>query len=286
LYNKLLSFSGWSLFGSATNVVTQKGFIFLVNIFYGLSVNAALGIANQVNTAVFNFVNSFASSYRPQIVKSYAKDDKSHLYGLISATSRISFSLMLIPILILIFNMPLILSIWLSEVPSYTAEFCQIILVCTLIDATTTPYNTAIMATARIKNYQLWISFSYVLDIAISYSLIMMGVLPYVVFVSRIFTRGFLNAIIGLCFVRCLVGFPIMKYLHNCILPICIILIILLPFLVGMYKHLEGFTMLLYSTLFITLIGATAIYFLMLSQSERMQLHKIVHNKLLRKQEK
>lgn len=283
LYKKLLSFSGWSLFGSATNIVTQKGFVFLVNIYYGLAVNAALGIANQVNAAVFNFVSSFSSSYRPQIVKSYAQGEQSRLFELISMTSRLSYSLMALPILLLIFNMPLVLNIWLKDVPLYTMQFCQIILVCSLIDAITIPYNAAIMATAKIKKYQLWISFSYVLDILVSYIFIRLGVLPYLVLFSRILTRGLFNAVIGLVFVSKLIDYPVFVYLRKCIFPILITLLIMLPVLLVLYNFMDGFKMLLWSTLFSIVVGLPSICFLLLTKSERCKIYNVVEHKILRK---
>ncbi len=75
-----MSYSGWSLFGSFSNVATQNGFLYLLNIYYGVAANAAMGIANQVNHAMSTFVSSFQTSSRPQIVKSYASKEKDRFF--------------------------------------------------------------------------------------------------------------------------------------------------------------------------------------------------------------
>ena len=91
LFKTLISFSGWSLFGSAANVSSKQGTDILLNIFYGVMVNAAMGIANQVNNAVNGFVQNFQTAFKPQIVKSYAANETDYLIRLIFQTSKFSF---------------------------------------------------------------------------------------------------------------------------------------------------------------------------------------------------
>lgn len=269
LYGQLFSFSGWSLVGSATNVATQNGFIFLLNIFCGVAVNAAMGIANHVNTAVVSFVSSFQTSYRPQIVKSYAKGDISHLNKLIATTSKISFSLMIIPTLILLVNMPLVLELWLGNVPNYAVEFCQLILICVIIDAITGSYNAAIMATGRIKKYQLSISMSFLLDLIVSFALLKIGIQPYMVLFSRIFTRGILNMFIGLYFIKKELGFRVSYYFRNCIVPIIVSLLICIPMTIFLRYSCTGWTLLVASSITISIVMATTLLFIVFKKEER-----------------
>lgn len=280
LYSKLFSFSGWSLMGSATNVATQNGFIFLLNIFCGVAVNAAMGVANQVNTAVTSFVSSFQTSYRPQIVKSYAKGDISHLNSLITSTSKISFSLMIIPTMILLVNMPLVLKLWLENVPNYAAEFCQLILVCVIIDAITGSYNAAIMATGKIRNYQMAISISFLLDLLISYVLLKFGIVPYLVLLSRIATRGLTNMAIGLFYIRKELGFKIKEYLKTCIFPITTTFLICLPVLFLVTQYSNGWTRLFLSTISISVIMILCVMYIILERHERTYILSLLKNKI------
>lgn len=269
LYKRLFSYTGWSLLGSGTNVLTQQGFIFLINIYYGVVVNAAMGIANQVNAAVAGFVGSFLTSYRPQIVKYYAQEDVLHVNWLISMTSKMSFTLMIIPVVLLIFNMPFILGLWLGEVPNYAVEFCQIILICTLIDAVTGSYNAAVMASNQIRNYQIAISCSFVLDLIFSFILIKVGVLPYLVLISRIMTRGLINMIIGLIFINKLVKFDIPAYIKRVLVPMLVTICLILFMLCFLNNYPTGVLRLVISSIAIVPVAALSIYYLLFTKVER-----------------
>lgn len=282
LYKQLFSYMGWTVFGSGANILTQQGLVFLINIFYGVVVNAAFGIANQVNTAIVQFFNSFQISYRPQIVTSYAQGDIEHLNRLITLTSKFSFSLIIIPSLILIFNMPLILGLWLSDVPQYCVEFCQIIIICTIIDAITGSYNAAIMATSQIRNYQFAISLSFVFDLILSFILIKLGVLPYLVLLSRIATRGLLNMFIGLIFISQKIKFNVKLYLQEVIFPIVVIMIVLVPLLILLYWNTDGWPLLVFSIIYIVLSFGMAMYYLLLNKQEKKYLAEFVRSRIRR----
>lgn len=283
LFQRLFSFTGWSLWGSGANVLTQQGFAFMLNIFYGVAVNAAMGIANQVNAAMNSFVGSFQTSYRPQIVKAYAQKDTDHLNGLIFTTSKMSYALMVLPTLLLIFNMPLLLNVWLDKVPPYAVQFCQMILICIIIDATTGSYNAAIMATGRIRNYQLAISVSFCLDLAASFLLIKAGVLPYLVLVSRIATRGLCNMLIGLFFLKSMLLFNIKSYARKVIVPILAQLCIMAPVLAFFYGRFNSWTMLGLSSLIIVLLGTFTILYVVFNPAERSYVLNAIKDKISRK---
>ena len=70
-----MSFSGWSFLGQVAIVFSSQGNNILLNMFYGVVVNAALGISNQVNSALMSFVSNFQTAFKPQITKSYANND-------------------------------------------------------------------------------------------------------------------------------------------------------------------------------------------------------------------
>lgn len=91
LYKRLASFSGWSLFGGMANTAASQGLNVLMNIFFGVTANAAMGVASQVNTAVYNFVANFQTAFKPQIVKSYATQEREYFMDLIIYTSKYSY---------------------------------------------------------------------------------------------------------------------------------------------------------------------------------------------------
>ena len=75
LLKKMASFAGWNFFGQSTAVISNQGVNLLMNLFFGVLVNAARGISGHVQSAVMQFVNSFTVALNPQITKSYASGD-------------------------------------------------------------------------------------------------------------------------------------------------------------------------------------------------------------------
>lgn len=271
IFSKMFSFSGWTLFGGFSNVATQNGFLFMLNMFCGVVANAAMGIANQVLTALESFIGSFQTSFQPQIVKSYAQGEINRVSSLINSTSKFSFALMFLPACLLIVNIQLALEIWLNNnVPEDAEHFCQILIACCVIDAITGPFNCAIMATGKISKYQLSIGGSFLLDLTISYILFKTGLKPYYwILLSRFMTRGVLNGFIGLSFLKSLIGFDIKVYLQRTILPILSLIVIMIPLLYLVYTSFEGVKLLLISVPVLALSYAIVCYYVLFSVSER-----------------
>jgi O-antigen/teichoic acid export membrane protein len=103
LLNNMISFSGWNLLGGVTGVAVNEGPNYFINIFLGVGVNAAMGIAKQVGSAVYSFTANFQTAFNPQIVKLYAAKDKENLFDLIYRSSMVSYYL------IFIISLPIIL---------------------------------------------------------------------------------------------------------------------------------------------------------------------------------
>lgn len=217
-YMKLLSFSGWSLFGSLGVVGASQGLNILINIFYGVVVNAAMGIANQVQVAVVVFMNNFQTAFNPQLIKSCAAGECDYFEKLICQTSKYSFFLIYIIALPLITAASSVLDLWLGEVPPYTEQFVQLLLICILIEAVATPLWTAVQAVGRIRNYQIMIAVIVLLNIPISYLCFHLGYAPtsavivkVVLGVVALFARGI--------YLSRVAQFSLMGYARGVIVP-------------------------------------------------------------------
>lgn len=277
---RILSFSGWTLLGSSANTATQQGTNLLMNNFVGLIANAALGFASQVNIAVSKFVNGFSTAFTPQIIKLYAQKEYESMHILMNRSSKFSFVLCYLMALPLITNMGFILSLWLgNNVPMYTKEFCQLILVCTIFDATTGVYNTTITATGKIKYYQTAISLSFLLDLACCYVLLVCFINPVFVFGSRIMTRGIINMLIGLYFVKSYTHFDILNYSKTVLLNIILTMIISILPVYFIAKVTDGWICLISTSLVSVLLITICSLYIIMTQSERQS----VLSKLLRK---
>lgn len=277
----ILKFSGWNLLGGASNIATQQGVSLLFNNFVGLVANTALGFANQVNGAVGKFVSSFTTAFNPQVTKLYAQNELNSMHTLMTRSAKFSFALCFIMTLPLIVNMEYILSLWLGNVPKYTTEFCQLILICTTIDATTSILNTAITATGKIKNYQIGISISFILDLIVSFILLLIEIHPAIVFASRIATRGIINMFIGMYFGNRYVKYSYWVYTKRVLFPALCVILFSAPFTIYVHSlSALGWNALLYSlfvSLILTILG-TLIF--IMTKSERMKLFLFIKNKI------
>lgn len=183
----MASFSGWSLLGAFSVMTANQGVNMVLNIFFGVVINATMGITNQVSNAVNQFISNFQTAFNPQIVKSYAANDESRFTFLILSCCRISFNLMILISVPLIFNMEAILRAWLGQVPEYLPIFCQLTLLYMIIDAISASINMGIYASGKIKTYQLIISFSILMILPFSYLVLKLGCYaPFVILVRVI----------------------------------------------------------------------------------------------------
>ena len=181
-----LSFSGWSLFGAVANVSCSQGTNVVLNMFTNVTVNAAMGIANQVNAAVYSFVGNFQTAFNPQIVKSYAEENRKYLINLICGASKISFFLLTFLTVPLLVNCEFVLSVWLKEVPEYSVRFVQLILIWALIDSWNGPLYMSIQATGNIRKYQILISLFIFMNLPLTIVAFLLGASPEWILIIRV----------------------------------------------------------------------------------------------------
>ncbi len=277
---QMFSFSGWTLLGASTNAATQQGVSILFNNFVGLIANAALGFANQVNAALQSFVGSFRLSFNPQVIKYYAQHDLPQMHLLMNRASKFGFMLAYVIALPLIVNMDYVLHIWLEEVPKYTVEFCQLILICTIIDSTTGVLNTGITATGNIRGFQIGISISFFLDLITASLLLVLHLSPTLVFGSRIITRGGINMLIELYFVRKQLSFSLRRYIIEVLIPIIFALAFTIPFIWLIGGTLNSLNGLMLSILISVISCAFITLFVFLNRDERKTVYKMVKNRI------
>lgn len=151
-------FTGWNLLTSLSDIAYQQGSAMILNIFFGVALNATMGIANQVKTAVFSFTKSVQVAANPQIVKSYSAGEHDEFVQLFLRISRISFFFVLFlgfPILV---NTSYILDLWLSVVPPMGDLFVKLMIVFCIIDSLTGPLWITMQASGQIARYQIVVS--------------------------------------------------------------------------------------------------------------------------------
>lgn len=278
-FKEMFSFSGWSLFGSLANLAAQQGLNILINIFYGVTVNAAAGIANQVSTNVYGFISNFQTAFQPQIVKTYAAKEIERFQKLIFQTSKFSYFMVLVLVLPILFTIDGILEIWLKEVPEYTAIFCRLILVFLSIEAITAPLWMSVQATGKIRSYQILMACLIFMNFPMAYLVLKLGFPVYTVWIVRIIIN--LITMIARCiYMKQRLQFPISQYIRNVIIPILIVTIASLPVPLILYNQIDNFWLNMFVVGFATFfVAILAVYFMGMNTHEK----ELVRNVLLKK---
>lgn len=186
LYKKLFSFSVWDSYGGFAIMGMGQGLNMLLNMFFGPTVNAARGIAYQVQAAISGFGNNFIIAVKPQIIKLYAENNVAQMMELVFASSKYSFFLVYILSLPLFLETSFVLELWLKIVPDYTVSFCRLILINELIWSMRSPIVTSFHAVGQIKAANLVCGSLFYLIIIASYFCLKMGFPPESVFIVTI----------------------------------------------------------------------------------------------------
>lgn len=214
LYKTLISFSGWSLFSNIAFVAKGQMIGIILNMFFGPVVNAAQGIANQVQGGINNFSSNFQIAVNPQIIKSYATDNRKYMTSLIITSSKFSFYLLLLLSVPIIVEIKQVLKLWLVNVPEYANVFSVLLLVSVIIDSMSRSLRTAIQATGKIKFYEFTSGTLSLLILPISYLLLKKGMNAEIVFFVNIFI-AFMDLILRLLNAHKLINFPSTLFLKK-----------------------------------------------------------------------
>ena len=152
---KLGSFASWNIFGTLSNIFSGQGLNILLNVFFGVVVNTARGIAYQLDNAVNTLVQNFYMAVRPQIVKTISERNVDETNKLLRLSTIIGYCLFSCVAIVFIFETRTILRLWLQGFPELTVHFTRIVLVAYFFEVLITPLNMIISGTGKIKNFML-----------------------------------------------------------------------------------------------------------------------------------
>lgn len=218
LFKSMTSFIGWNVWGGLSNVLYGQGLNILLNMFFGPVINAARGIAVQVQSVVLQFANNLQTAINPQITKNYAVGDLKAMHSLICRCSRYTFFLLLIISLPIFLETNFLLSLWLTIVPEWTVTFTRIILCIVMVDSVAAPLMISSAATGNVKLYQTVIGGTMLLIVPVSYLFLKIGFNPAIVFFVHL-AFCLITFILRLIIVRPMISLSIKEYLLKAILP-------------------------------------------------------------------
>ena len=269
LVKEMTGFAGWSFFGNGAYMLNVQGVDMLINIFFGVTLNAARGIATQVQNAVMQFVNNFTVAVNPQITKSYASDDLEYMNKLVCRGARFSYFLLFLFVVPIVCEADYILYLWLKIVPEYAPIFLRLTLFGSLMMLLGNSMLTAISATGNIKRYQLWITIVGCLVFPLTWIAFKLGFPPettYIIFITIYFILNFVRLYIA----KGLLRFPARLYLTDVMLRVTMVSVIsfILP-LLFIHSLEQGFLRLCGTCVISLLSTGVTIVVLGLEVSER-----------------
>ena len=239
LLKQIVGFASWNMLGELAWVFTGQGVNIILNSFFGPVVNAARGLAEQVNGAVNRFVANFQTAVNPQLIKNYASDQLGEMKTLLFRSTRFSYYLLLELSLPIILKMDFILHLWLKEVPDYTTGFCQLVLVSSLVSTLSNLLAQVARAYGKIRNYQIIVSIFLFLNFPLSYIVLKFGGSP----LSTMFVNIGINAM--LLFVRLrltnrMIQMTYGSFIRNVLFPVIIVTAVALVIPLTIYFMLDN----------------------------------------------
>ena len=277
LMKEMFSFAGWNFIGVTAGVLRDHGGNILVNIFSGsVAVNAARGVALQLSNAVQSFVTNFMTAVNPQITKSYAAGERDYMFSLMRKSSRMAYYLLFIISLPVLFNMEALLSLWLDEVPQMSVGFARLFLVLALSECLSGPLMTGMLATGKIRNYQILVGGLIMLNFPVSYIFLKLGASPDVtVKISIVISQICLFA--RLYMLKQAMDFPVKEFLGRVYLNILKVtaVAVVVPSMLQQVIP-EGFVGFVCGVLACVLCAGLSILFVGCSRFERQELLQMV----------
>lgn len=278
LIRSMFGFAGWNFIGCTAGLMKDQGVNIAINLFSGPAVNAARGIAMQINAIVSQFVGGFMMSLNPQITKNYAKGELERMHRLMFQGIRLSYYLFLFLSIPVFFEIEKVLYIWLGQVPEHTVLFTRLALILTLTEIISGPLITAQAATGNIRNYQIVVGGILLMNFPVSYLLLSMGIYPEVTLVVAI-VISHICLIARLWFLRSMVKLSTRDFLCKVYLNVVTVTVVsVLPPVLCYCIMPPSWLRLIVLGLVSVVTSILSIYFVGCSRSERVLVKEYVFN--------
>ena len=225
---EMTGFAGWNFFTNSAYVFNTQGVNLLINLFFGVSVNAARGIATQVDHAVMQLVNSFTTALNPQITKNYAAGDMDAMFQLVCRGAKFSYMLLFLFALPIMVETEYVLTIWLKIVPDHAVNFVRLAIIASLVHVIGKTGYTAAMATGKIRRYVLWVTTVGCMVFPFTWLAFEFGApseATYIVFI----VVYFVVEVVRLWVMKGLLDFPISMFMREVVLKVLLVTIVSVP---------------------------------------------------------
>lgn len=281
-FKEMTKFIGWAIIGNFSATFYSQGINLMLNAFCGPAVNAARGIAVQVQSIVTQFASNVQTAINPQILKSYAINEKERMYNLIIASSRLCFYLLFIISLPILIETDFLLQLWLGTVPDHTINFVRIILMCVLLEAFINPMFTANLASGKLALYHGPLALLMYVFMFITYFSIKISGIPESVFISY-FVACLIGYVMRIFILKKQVGLVPLLYIKRVLLPVALVVVVSLIAPSAVHYFLSNGWVDFLITSFVAVISVSiTVYLLGITPGERNIALSFVKNRIRR----
>lgn len=283
MLKSMFAFSGWNFLGSFSGMMKEQGINMIINLFFGPVVNAARGVAVQVNGALQGFVGNISIPIRPQVIQSYASGNYGRTMRLTYSVSKLTCAFLWVMALPIICEIDFILHLWLGDkVPEYTSTFVVIIILISFVNNLNSAVSGVIHASGKMMRYQIVSSCVSLFSLPAAYVFLSFGAQPEWAMIS-VFIFAALSQIVSLKIMQGILYFPFKEYAKKVLFPL--ILTMACTFVFPLIPHFfmnQGFLRIMVVFIVDILFVGGGTYFLCFDSSEKDLVNRIFKGVILK----
>lgn len=280
LVKDIASFSGWNFLTAISSLASYYGSGLVLNHFFGTILNAAQGIANQVNGQMSTFSLNLMKAVNPVIVKRAGAQDVEAMNKATLASGKYSTLLIVFFAIPFMLEMHYVLNVWLKDVPEWTSLFCCLQLVITIICQMASSAATSVYAQGNIKWYAIYKSVMNVVPIIATYIAYIFGGAPYWLYIAMITIWAIGGNIVIIRYANKVSNLKIIAFFREIVFPVISVVILMLA--LGYLPQLlmvEGFYRLIVSCVITSLVFIFMIWWRIFTNKERQMVNDFVKKK-------
>lgn len=283
MYKDMFVYASSDMIGNISVLAQGQGLNILLNMFFGPAVNAARGIAYQVQGAVTQFSGNFMTAVKPQIIKLYAAGKVNEMMKLVIQSSCFSYYLMLLIITPICLETDYILTLWLGEYPEYSVAFLRLILVLCMIQTLKTPRTTIFHATGKILLPNIVVGTILCMAFPAAYVILKLGGSPESVFWTAIASMA-ISEVASMIIMKSRINCSVTNYLLNVHVRCAFVTVtsLLLPLLIYNSYESQGFYRLIVTGIISTISILTTSYLIGLDKEMKRKINTIIRKKIFR----
>lgn len=279
ILKEMTGFAGWNFFTNSAYIFNTQGVNILINLFFGVTLNAARGVATQVDHAIMQLVNNFTTALNPQITKNYAAGNIDEMFTLVCRGAKFAFFLLFVFALPVLIETEYILTVWLKIVPLHTVNFVRLAIVASMVHIIGKTGFTAVMATGHIRRYTIWITTVGCLVFPLTWVVFEFGAPAEATYIIYIIVYIIVE-VTRLWLMKVQLQFPVSMFVNEVLVKIVVVTILssIIP-IVFIQCYEESFLRTLFSILICLTCSITSVFALGLTRNERKQIVIIVRKK-------